>query len=828
MPLFLALVAESYLSVRFAMDEREQQTWVVHTYQVIDTLQSLLNDVQEAETGQRGFLITHQDRFLQPYRDGLAKAHRDLEKFRELTKDNPGQRARGAALTELIEARFKALDATLASAIPEPPPSSAMLATMDQGKRKMDALRRELAQGMTEENALLDIRSDNRRRVERNEIVATTLAALVALFVILGTALLLVRSNLSLARSEKRLANESAILQATLDTIRDGIAMFASNGELCVYNEAFFRLLGFPIALARKGAFIGDLAAVDGVQVLEESSRSQGKHDYRRVTVNGRDIDLYRAPVTTGGFIIVCIDVTERLIAEQTARQAQKMEAIGHLTGGVAHDFNNLLQIIGTNLERSAQDIQDRPKTLERVQSAIEGVARGARLTAQLLAFARRQALDPRSTNIGRVVQDMTDLLRRTLGERIEVECVVAGGLWNTFIDPSQIESAILNLAINARDAMTDGGKLTIEVANAFLDDAYAAQHVEVSSGQYVMVGVSDTGAGMPSDVVARAFEPFFTTKPEGRGTGLGLSQVYGFVKQSGGHIKIYSEVGQGTTVKLYLPRTRKPQEGLGPVATGPIEGGSERILVVEDDAQVRAAAVDTLSELGYAVLKADNAEQALAILGSGAGVDLLFTDVVMPGAIGARELARRAQELQPGILVLYTSGYTQNAIVHNGKLDEDAILLSKPYRRDELARKLRQMFAVRAKDEGVDPPTAPPPAQASSARTKVLVVEDIALIRMTTVEMVEEIGFPAAEAGDGNEALALLESDASIGVLLTDLGLPGMSGRELVEKALALKPELKVIVVSGYVTQDGTPTDRATYLMKPFDIEQLRRALDA
>jgi CheY-like chemotaxis protein len=824
-PLFLALVAESYLSVRFAMDEREQQSWVIHTYQVIDRLQSLLNDVQEAETGQRGFIITHQDRFLQPYRDGTRRARRDLEEFRHLTQDNPSQTARAEMLDALIDGRFKALDATLASAIPEPPPSSAMLTAMDQGKAKMDGLRRELAQGMVEENKLLHMRSENRRHVERDEVIATALAAVVALFVILGSALLLVRSNRDLARSEQKLANESAILQTTLDTIRDGIAMFASNGELCVYNEAFFRLLGFPIALAKKGAFVGELSAVDsahGAQVLEETSRTAGD-DYRRVSVNGREIDLYRAPVTTGGFIVVCIDVTDRLVAEQTARQAQKMEAIGHLTGGVAHDFNNLLQIIGTNLERSAQDLADRPKTLERVQNALEGVVRGARLTSQLLAFARRQALDPRSTNIGRVVQDMTDLLRRTLGERVEVECVIAGGLWNTFIDPSQVESAILNLAINARDAMRDGGKLTIEVANAFLDDAYAAQHVEVASGQYVMVGVSDTGDGMSPEIIARAFEPFFTTKPEGRGTGLGLSQVYGFVKQSGGHIKIYSEVGQGTTVKLYLPRTRKPQEGMGPIATGPIEGGNERILVVEDDAQVRAAAVDTLTELGYAVLKADNAEQAIAILASGASVDLLFTDVVMPGPIGARELARRAQELHPGILVLYTSGYTQNAIVHNGKLDDDAILLGKPYRRDELARKLRQMLGHRK--ESAD---AAAPAPAASARTKVLVVEDIALIRMTTVEMVEEIGFPTAEAGDGNEALALLQSDTGIGVLLTDLGLPGMSGRELVEKALAFRPALKVVIVSGYASDDGAAADGTTYLMKPFDIEQLRRVLNA
>jgi len=419
------------------------------------------------------------------------------------------------------------------------------------------------------------------------------------------------------------------------------------------------------------------------------------------------------------------------------------------------------------------------------------------------------------------VIGNLRQILQHTIGADIAVRTDLDGTAGHALCDENQLENAVLNLAINARDAMPDGGKLTLEVANAFLDDAYAALHDEVNSGQYVMVGVSDTGIGMPPDIVAQAFEPFFTTKPEGRGTGLGLSQVYGFVKQSGGHIKIYSEVGQGTTVKLYLPRTRKPQEGTGPVATHAAQGGSERILVVEDDAQVRAAAVDTLSELGYAVLKAENAEQALAILASGAPVDMLFTDVVMPGPISARELARRAQEMQPSLLVLYTSGYTQNAIVHNGKLDDDAVLLSKPYRRDELARKLRFMFDARR-----EPPQAVSEQDKPMENTnKVLVVEDNALIRMTTVDMVQEIGRATAEAGDAPEALAILKSDAEIGVLLTDLGLPGMSGRELVEQALKLKPSLKIVIVSGY-TPPESRHDPWTYLMKPFDIEQLRRAL--
>ncbi len=834
-PLFLMLAVMTLLSVRFAMDERAEQVWVIHTYQVIARLQSLLSDAQDAETGQRGYLITGQDRFLAPYRSGLAHARRDIAVFRHLTRDNPAQQVRAGKLSALMEARFRALAAALAYAKPEAMASPSMLAAMNEGRARMDGLRAELAAGVAEENRLLDLRITSRHRVERSEVAATGIAALLALCVLLGAAFLLVRSNRRLIESEQKLENESAILQTTLDNIQDGIAMFASDGELCVYNGNFFRFFDLPPALAQKGTRVADLQQADRARahpVLEDviGDIADPKPLFRRALVNGRQLEIYIAPVPTGGCVIACADVTERVQAEQTSRQAQKMEAIGHLTGGVAHDFNNLLQIIGANLDQTARAVGANPKEAERVQNALHAVARGARLTAQLLAFARRQTLDPRSTNVGRVIQDMTDLLRRTLGERIEVECVVAGGLWNTLIDPSQVENAILNLAINARDAMPDGGKLTLEVANAFLDDAYAAQHAEVSAGQYVMVAVSDTGSGMPPEVVARVFEPFFTTKPEGRGTGLGLSQVYGFVKQSGGHIKIYSEPGQGTTVKLYLPRTRKPQEAVGPVAGGVVEGGAECVLVVEDDEAVRAAAVDSLTELGYSVLKAENAEQALTILASGAAVDLLFTDVVMPGPIHTRELARRAQELRPNIVVLYTSGYTQNAIVHNGKLDDDVFLLSKPYRRDELARKLRSLLDGRRNRAAPPPPAAPDAAPPVPSHRKVLVVEDVALIRMTAVDMIEEIGLRAVEAADGAQALSILQNDPDIDVLLTDLGLPGMTGRQLMEEALRLKPGLKVIIASGYATEreaGGMPA-HAAHLMKPYDMEQLRNALES
>ena len=454
-------------------------------------------------------------------------------------------------------------------------------------------------------------------------------------------------------------------------------------------------------------------------------------------------------------------------------------------------------------------------------------MGRGSRLTGQLLAFARRQALEPRSVDLGRIISDLSDLLRRTLGEQVEVETVIAGGLWNTLVDPTQVENTILNLAINARDAMPGGGKLTLEAANAFLDDAYASAHAEVTPGQYVLLAVSDTGSGMPPEVMSRVFEPFFTTKPEGKGTGLGLAQAYGFVKQSGGHIKIYSELGHGTTIKLYLPRTRRERDALDQSGDQPAQGGTETILVVEDDDGVRAAVVDMLTELGYTVRKAESADAALALLHGGGRIDLLFTDVVMPGAISTREFTRRAQEMQPGLKVLYTSGYTQNAIVHNGKLDDDAFLLSKPYRKDELARKLRSVFAGTARG-AIAPPASVPDMAVPERRGKVLVVEDVALIRMTTVDMVEQIGFATAEAADGAAALAILQQNPDITILLTDLGLPGMNGRQLVEEALHLKPSLKVIIASGYSTEGEDPAAASiSHLIKPFDLQQLRKALE-
>jgi PAS domain S-box-containing protein len=391
------------------------------------------------------------------------------------------------------------------------------------------------------------------------------------------------------------------------------------------------------------------------------------------------------------------LEAIEREKAEAQVRQMQKIESIGQLTGGIAHDFNNMLAVVLGSLEIVKRRIGTDPdKALAGIEHAEEGAKRAAQLTARLLAFSRQQPLAPEPVNANRLVSSMSQLLRQTIGEQIEIETVLAGGLWRTHIDASQLENAILNLCVNARDAMPDGGKLTIETHNCHLDETYAASAADVEPGQYVLVSVTDTGSGMPPEVIERAFDPFYTTKEVGKGTGLGLSQVFGFVKQSGGHIKIYSEIDDGTTVKLYLPRYFGKGEVKADIASGgdawPTAKAGETVLVVEDDAQVRQVSVQLIRDLGYEVIEATNGADALDRLGAHDGIDLIFTDIVMPGMTG-RAMADEAVKLRPGVRILYTTGYTRNAVVHNGKLDPGTEFLAKPYTAQALAAKLRSVL---------------------------------------------------------------------------------------------------------------------------------------
>ena len=543
--------------------------------------------------------------------------------------------------------------------------------------------------------------------------------------------------------------------------------------------------------------------------------RKDGERFWASVVIDA----IYNDAGAVVGFAKITRDLTERRLIEDQLRQSQKMEAIGQLTGGVAHDFNNLLTVIVGNLETIWRHA---PADDGKLRRAIDQVTRGAQravtLTQQLLAFSRRQPLNPKPTDINRLVAGMSDLVRRTIGENISVETVLAGGLWRVEIDAHQLESALLNLAVNARDAMPEGGKLTIETANAHLDDGYADHYPELAAGQYVAVCVTDTGTGMSDDVITHAFEPFYTTKPIGQGTGLGLSQVYGFVKQSGGHVKLYSEVGQGTTVKIYLPRMSRQadEEPEAPFAAPPTGSKHEVVLVVEDDDDVRLFTTESLRELGFTVVQAHDAPSALKLLEIRPEVQLIFTDVGLPGMNGA-QLVAAARAMRPDIKVLFTTGYARNAIVHQGRLDRGIELITKPFTRLQLASRIRDVLDV---------PTA------RTHKPIALVVEDEALVRMFVIDQLTDLGFEVIEAATATEGLRAARNHQQLDVAIVDRGLPDRDGIDVVAELRTQLPSLPVIVASGY---GDLPDHQALrndvhirFMSKPYDVDALTTALRA
>jgi PAS domain S-box-containing protein len=420
-----------------------------------------------------------------------------------------------------------------------------------------------------------------------------------------------------------------------------------------------------------------------------EAVRKDGQRIQAEVSMTGvrrRDGNIYN---------LFLRDITAKLAEEERVRQSQKMEAVGQLTGGIAHDFNNMLTVITGTIDILAGAVANRPEIAAIAKLISEAADRGAELTAQLLAFARKQPLQPRETDINTLMIDSAKLLRPALGERIEIETRLDEDLWPALVDPGQLTTALLNLAVNARDAMPSGGKLTLEAQNVVLDETYVGARVDIQPGNYVMISVSDTGMGIPQSIRDKVFEPFFSTKEVGKGTGLGLSMVYGFVKQSGGHIMVYSEEGIGTTFRIYLPQARSTPAEATTAAPSELEGGSETILIVEDNVLVLASAMTQLTSLGYNTISAANANEALAIVDSGAAFDLLFTDVVMPGSLNGRELAEEIARRRPSVRVLFTSGYTEDAMVHQGRLDPGVVLLAKPYRKADLARLVRAALAA-------------------------------------------------------------------------------------------------------------------------------------
>ena len=526
------------------------------------------------------------------------------------------------------------------------------------------------------------------------------------------------------------------------------------------------------------------------------------------------------------GYAKITRDITERretMLALQRTQeqlaQAQKMEGIGHLTGGVAHDFNNLLAIIMGNLETLQRVLNnpkpDKDRLMRSTEHAMRGAQRAAALTQRLLAFSRQQPLDPKIVEVGKLVAGMSELMRRTIGEDVDIETVLFGGLWRVHVDPNQLEVAILNLAVNARDAMPEGGKLTIETANVYLDEVYATSQAEVLPGQYVVIGVTDTGCGMTPEVAARVFEPFFTTKDAGHGTGLGLSQVYGFVKQSGGHVKIYSEVGEGTTVKIYLPRLHAAEaENAASEPGTPLIGtdASETILVVEDDGDVRVSTREMLSDLGYRTLEASTGQAALEVLQAHPEIRLLFTDVGLPGGMNGRQLADVARGQRSGLLVLFTTGYARNAIVHHGRLDPGVHLITKPYTYAALASKLRDIL------------------DAHFGSGRVLLVEDEPLVQMAAAAQLEDLGFKVEIAGSATEAMNKLKLvDGDVEVAIIDVGLPDRKGDVLVAELRTIYPFLPLVIASGYgeMLRDHFAGDeRIALLSKPYTGEQLTTVL--
>ena len=779
---------------------------------------------QDAETGQRGFLLTGRAYYLDPYHHATARMSQVLDRLGELGKDTPWLRDEAAPLRELVPRKMAELEETVALARAGKDQDAVDLVLTDDGKALMDDIRATVQRIV--DRAEAERGAEVSSVMARQRLASIGMQAAAALGVLLlglaVLALLLGRARLlDTGRREQLLA---AQLHAAVEHVRDGVAVFGPDERLVLRNSRFARTAGLAPDLVRPGVTLAALAAAQRLDPpLLSDPRPGDTPAVAEAQQDGRRLEIWRTAMPDGGQMVAVADISRRVQAESLARQAQKMEVLGQMTGGVAHDFNNLLQVVSANLELVSKHLAKRDGAGRdcgdgwlhaRLDAARAGVARGARLTRHLLAFARRQPLAPEPLDPARVLMGIEDMLRRTLGEAIAMELVVGGGLWAVRADPGQLENALLNLVVNARDAMTgaDGdrtGRLTVEVANASLDEEYAARAAEVTPGQYVMFAVTDTGCGMTPEQLRRATEPFYTTKGEGQGTGLGLSMVFGFAKQSEGHFQLYSEPGRGTTARLYIPRTAAAVRAPAPEPAAVAPGQGELVLLVEDDPGVRQVAGDALASLGYAVLAAADAETALRMLEGGARPDVLFTDVVMPGPLSSRGLAERAQRMLPGVAVLFTSGYTQSSIVHNGELDPGINLLSKPWRTEDLARHLRAALDAARRPRTPD-------------ALRVLLVEDEVLVRMTTASLLADLGHDVLEAETGTEALARLGED--IDLVVCDLGLPDMDGLALVDRMRERLPCIPVVVASGAARAEG---EGIVWLGKPYDEAALRSALD-
>jgi PAS domain S-box-containing protein len=500
-------------------------------------------------------------------------------------------------------------------------------------------------------------------------------------------------------RTQQALNQEIEERQRIFETSQDLIFVTDNAGNFIQVSPSSIAILGYDPSEMTGQSAIGFIHPDDLESTREEMRAARRGLKMRSFEARYRHKDGHTVLLNWLGtwseparrHFFIGRDVTEQRAGEALLRQAHKMDAIGQLTGGVAHDFNNILTVITGTIGILAEAVADQPDLLSIAKMIDEAAERGTQLTRHLLAFARKQPLQPREIDVNRLMLEAAKLLHPTLGQQIEISPKLTADAWSAMVDPTQLTTAILNLALNARDAMPGGGKLTLETRNVYLDEGYASMQSEVAVGNYVMIAVSDTGTGISAANLDKVFDPFFTTKEVGKGTGLGLSMVFGFVKQSGGHVKIYSEEGQGTSVKIYLPRsTGLPETAAEAQAASTVVGGDETVLIVEDDALVRRYVMTQIESLGYATLEAANGAEALTIIDNHGDIDLLFTDVIMPGGMNGRQLVDEALKRRPQLKALFTSGYTENAILHHGRLDAGVLLLAKPYRKPELARMIR------------------------------------------------------------------------------------------------------------------------------------------
>lgn len=630
------------------------------------------------------------------------------------------------------------------------------------------------------------------------------------------------RERIARRQAEQRLREVNASLEATVaertkerDLVwrlsQDLFFLAGSDGRLSSVNPAWLNVLGIE-AVRAEGRMLADLvSAADHALVRRVLER------FRHDTVV-RDIDL-RMRVTDGGertviwtfvklpdgrFYGAGRDMSERMHLEAQLRQVQKMESIGQLTGGVAHDFNNLLTIIQGNLEtlQRAQNDETPARLRTATANGLRGAERAAELIRSLLAFSRRQALEPQAVNINDLLAGLSDLLGRTLGEHIVIESHAQADAWETFVDLNQLENAVINLAVNARDAMSAGGALVLRTSNVVLNAADCEQLTDCSPGEYVVLTVADSGVGMSDETMARAFDPFFTTKAEGEGTGLGLSQVYGFVRQSGGHVQMDSRPGQGTSIRLFLPRIGQHQrrQVVARRESGdmPRASGVETILVVEDEADVRAHSTETLREMGYKVLEAEDGAHGLRVLDAHPEIDLLFTDVGLPNGMNGKMLADEAKARRPGLPVLFTSAYAAEVLVSDNRLDAGVALISKPFTVAGLAQRVRQ-----ALDNA-----APSKSAVQAAALRVLLVEDDFMLRTLAVESLTSEGFDVQDTGSVAETLAHVEAHGidHFDVAIIDIGLPDGRGDELAKTLRVRRADLPVLILSGNIGQISDP----------------------